>query len=290
MGQWRCDPGARQQRQAVVREARFAQIKKNVDWGNASDQTKQEKNTFTFDITANIPTGEGEATEALTGTYNYYVGDSDTAAGQVTFTNGKAQRTLPGGTTVRIDGLPAGTTFTVTEQGVGQDGWTVTDATSQEGVENTNTADGIVAANHPAGSQASLTFSNTYHANEVGLSTNTTLKVRKNLEGRDWRDTDEFTFEIDGLGNTAGTDVITPEPADTTITVNSQTPDHTASFGDITFTMRASTATASLRTTTPIPLRASTIGRFLPRGCYGDGQRYGQPGGFQRCHRTAHQR
>lgn len=214
------------------------EIKKDVDWGNASDQTKQDKNTFTFDITnAAVPTGEGEATEALTGTYNYYVGDSDTAAGQVTFTNGKAQLTVTGGTTVRIDGLPAGTTFTVTEQGVGQNGWTVTDATSQEGVENTNTADGIVTGTIPAGSQASLTFSNVYHANEVGLNTNTTLKVQKNLEGRDWRDTDEFTFEIDGLGNTAGTDVTTPEPADTTITVNSQTPDHTASIGDITFTM-----------------------------------------------------
>lgn len=213
------------------------EIKKNVDWGNASDQTKQEKNTFTFDITANVPTGEGEATEALTGTYNYYVGDSDAAAGQVTFNNGSATLTVTGGTTVRIDGLPAGTTFTVTEQGVGQNGWTVTDATSQEGVENTDTADGIVTGTIPAGSQASLTFSNAYHADEVGLNTNTTLKVQKNLEGRDWRDTDEFTFEIDGLGNTAGTGVTTPEPADTTITVNSQTADHTASFGDITFTM-----------------------------------------------------
>lgn len=213
------------------------EIKKNVDWGNASDQTKQEKNTFTFDITANVPTGEGEATEALTGTYNYCVGDSDAAAGQVTFNNGSATLAVTGGTTVRIDGLPAGTTFTVTEQGVGQNGWTVTDATSQEGVENTDTADGIVTGTIPAGSQASLTFSNTYHADKVGLNTNTTLKVQKNLEGRDWRDTDEFTFEIDGLGNTAGTDVTTPEPADTTITVNSQTPDHTASFGDITFTM-----------------------------------------------------
>lgn len=213
------------------------EIKKNVDWGNASDQTKQDKNTFKFDITANVPTGEGEATEPLSGAYNYYVGASETAAGQVTFTNGSATLDVTGGTTVRIDGLPAGTTFTVTEQGVGQNGWTVTDATSQEGVENTNTADGIVTGTIPAGSQASLTFSNTYHANEVGLNTNTTLKVQKNLEGRDWRDTDEFTFEIDGLGNTAGTDVTTPEPADTTITVNSQTPDHTASIGDITFTM-----------------------------------------------------
>ena len=213
------------------------EIKKNVDWGNASDQTKQGKNTFTFDITANVPTGEGEATEALTGTYNYYAGDSDAAAGKVTFNNGSATLTVTGGTTIRIDGLPAGTTFTVTEQGVGQNGWKVTDATSQEGVENTNTADGIVTGTISAGSQASLTFSNTYHANEVNLNTNTTLKVQKNLEGRDWRDTDEFTFEIDGLGNTAGTSVTTPEPADTTITVSSQTPDHTASFGDITFTM-----------------------------------------------------
>lgn len=213
------------------------EIKKNVDWGNASDQTKQDKNTFTFDITANVPTGEGEATESLTGTYNYYVGDSEIAAGQVTFNNGSTTLTVTGGTTVRIDGLPAGTTFTVTEQGVGQNGWTVTDATSQEDVENTNTTDGIVTGTIPAGSQASLTFSNTYHANEVNLNTNTTLKVQKNLEGRDWRDTDEFTFEIDGLGNTAGTGVTTPEPADTTITVNSQTADHTASFGDITFTM-----------------------------------------------------
>lgn len=143
------------------------EIKKNVDWGNASDQAKQDKNTFKFDITANVPTGEGEATEPLSGTYNYYVGASETAAGQVTFTNGKAQLDVTGGTTVRIDGLPAGTTFTVTEQGVGQNGWTVTDATSQEGVENTNTADGIATGTIPAGSQASLTFSNTYHANEL---------------------------------------------------------------------------------------------------------------------------
>lgn len=210
------------------------EIKKDVDWGNASDQTKQDKNTFTFDITANVPTGEGEATEALTGTYNYYVGDSDTAAGQVTFTDGSAALDVTGGTTVRIDGLPAGTTFTVTEQGVGQNGWTVTDATSQEGVENTNTADGIVTGTIPAGSQASLTFSNTYHANEVGLNTNTTLKVQKNLEGRDWRDTDSFDFTITGFRAPSGVDPV-PVPEDTVVTVDASTDAYTASFGDITF-------------------------------------------------------
>ena len=58
-------------------------IKKNVDWGNASDQTKQDKNEFKFDIEATVPTGESEATEPLTGNYHYYVGNSDTAAGHV---------------------------------------------------------------------------------------------------------------------------------------------------------------------------------------------------------------
>ena len=210
------------------------EIKKNVDWGNASDQTKQEKNTFTFDITANVPTGEGEATEALTGTYNYYVGDSDAAAGQVTFTDGSATLTVTGGTTVRIDGLPAGTTFTVTEQGVGQNGWTVTDATSQEDVENTNTTDGMVTGTIPAGSRASLTFSNTYHADEVGLNTDTTLKVQKNLEGRDWRDTDFFDFVIAGFRAPSGVDPV-PVPEDTVVTVDASMDAYTASFGDITF-------------------------------------------------------
>lgn len=210
------------------------EIKKDVDWGNASDQTKQDKNTFTFNITANVPTGEGEATEPLSGTYNYYVGASETAAGQVTFTDGKAQLDVTGGTTVRIDGLPAGTTFTVTEQGVGQNGWTVTDATSQDDVQNTDTADGIVTGSIPAGSQASLTFSNTYHADEVGLNTNTTLKVQKDLEGRDWRDTDSFDFTIAGFRAPSGVDPV-PVPEDTVVTVDASTDAYTASFGDITF-------------------------------------------------------
>lgn len=210
------------------------EIKKDVDWGNASDQTKQDKNTFTFNITANVPTGEGEATEPLTGRYNYYVGDSETASGQVTFNSGSATLTVNGDTTVRVDGLPAGTTFTVTEQGVGQNGWTVTDATSQEGVENSDTADGVVTGTIPAGSQTSLTFSNTYHANEVGLNTNTTLKVQKNLEGRDWRDTDSFDFTIAGFRAPSGVNPV-PVPEDTVVTVNANTDAYTASFGDITF-------------------------------------------------------
>lgn len=212
------------------------EIKKTVDWGNASNETKQnaEKNTFTFEITASVPSDEEGKTEPLSGTYNYYVGDK--ADGNVTFNEGKATLKVQGGTTVRIDSLPVGTAFTVTEKGVGENGWTVKDTTAQEDVDNSNTTDGIVTGTIESATQVSLTFDNVYRAADVNLSTNTTLSVEKVLKGRDWRDTDEFTFEIDGLGNTAGNGIATPEPADTTITVNSQTEDYKASFGDIAFT------------------------------------------------------
>lgn len=203
------------------------EIKKMVDWGNASDQTKQDKNEFTFDITANVPTGEDGKTEPLSGTYNYYVGD--TANGTVKFTNGAATLKVTGDTTVRIEGLPAGATFTVTEQNVGQNGWTVTDSTAQVGVDNTDTADGIVTGTIESASQVSLTFGNAYEATDVKLSdANVTLKVNKDFTGRDWRDGDTFTFNISAAAGT-------PLPDQTAITVDNKTPDHTASFGDITF-------------------------------------------------------
>ena len=217
------------------------EIKKTIDWGNASDDTKQSKNKFTFDITANVPSDEESKTDPLEGTYNYYVGDAEQASGQVKFAGGKGQIVISdvaeGGTTVRIDGIPAGTAFEVREQGVGENGWTVTDATAQTGVSNDYATDGIVTGTIESGSQVSLTFDNVYKAADVNLSTtNTMLSVKKVLKGRDWRDSDEFAFVIDGLGNTAGGSIATPEPKVTTVKVDDQTKDHTASFGDITFT------------------------------------------------------
>lgn len=202
------------------------EIKKTVDWGNASDQTKQDKNSFTFTVDLT-----GEDGTALTGEYPYYLNGSDEQAGTVT-NNGTI--TINGGQSVKIEGLPAGAQFTVEEQGANANGFTTADDSTAEG--NTDTSDGTVAGEIVGGGNVSTTFTNTYKAADVNLSTNTTLKVKKDLQDRDWRATDEFTFEIDGLGNTAGSGITTPEPADTTITVNSQTADYTASFGDITFT------------------------------------------------------
>ncbi len=212
------------------------EIKKTVDWGNASDDTIQNenKNTFTFEIEANVPSDEEGKIEPLSGTYNYYVGDK--AAGEVTFNKGKATLKVQGGTTVRIEDLPAGTTFTVTEQGVGENGWTVTDNTAQEGVDNSDTTDGVVTGTIESATQVSLTFDNVYHAAEVNLSTNTTLSVEKVLNGRDWRDSDSFDFTINCFSAPNGVDP-KPVPEQTTLTISDATDQHAASFGDIVFSV-----------------------------------------------------
>lgn len=206
------------------------EIKKQVNWGNASDETKESKNSFTFAV--QLEDAEGTA---LTGTYPYYVDGSGAAIGNLELTNGEGKITINGGQSVYIDGLPAGTAFTVTEEAKNSNGFTTIDSTTQQGAQNIEN-DGVVSGTIAAGAQISTTFTNTYHASDVDLSTDTTLKVKKNLTGRDWRDSDTFTFEIDGLGNTAGSGITTPEPDETTVTVTEETENKTVSFGDITFT------------------------------------------------------
>ena len=212
------------------------EIKKTVDWGNASDDTKTNHNSFSFDITATTPTGEDGADENLNGTYNYFVNGAQDPSGTVKFKDGKGTVTMNGGDTLVIEGLPAGASFTVDEQNANSNGFSTTDATSQADVDNTDPKDGSITGTIIAGSQVSLTFTNTYHATDVNLNANTTLKVQKKLEGRDWRDGDSFDFTIDGFY--APTSVSeAPEPENTTITVDASDKDanYTASFGDITF-------------------------------------------------------
>lgn len=203
------------------------EIKKEVDWGNASDATKTSKNTFTFQVSLNDSTGA-----ALTGTYNYavYGAGADPVRTGTISNNGTVSITPD--EHVLITGLPAGVTYTVTEQGANSNGFTTTDSSTGE---NANTTDGKVEGAIVGGGQQSVAFKNTYHAAPVNLNTKATLQVQKNLTGRDWRTTDEFTFEIDGLAN-ASTGETAPEPAQTTVTVTDETPDYTAAFGDITFT------------------------------------------------------
>lgn len=203
------------------------EIKKEVDWGNASDSTKTSKNTFTFQVAL-----ANEDGTALSGTYNYAVyGAGADPIRTGTISNNDTVSITPD-EHVLITGLPADAAYTVTEQGANSNGFTTTDNSTGDGA---NTIDGKVEGDIVAGGQQSVSFKNTYYAAPVDLSTKATLQVQKNLTGRDWRATDEFTFEIDGLANVA-TGETAPEPAQTTVTVTDETSNYTAAFGDITFT------------------------------------------------------
>lgn len=200
------------------------EIKKSVDWGNASDDTKQSQNSFEFTINFN-------GDETLEGNFSYDVYESgedpvrsDTVADGGTIT-------LTAGQHAVIKGLPAGTTFTVTETEANQNGFTTTDTVTAD--PNNDTTDGIANGTIAGGSQRSVSFQNNYKADEpVKLSTKTDLKVKKNLTGRDWRASDEFSFQITQIDNGAPT-VQMEDP--TKVEITQQTDQQTASFGDITF-------------------------------------------------------
>ena len=200
------------------------EIKKGVDWGNASDETKQSQNNFEFTVNFN-----GDQT--LSGEFSYDVygsGEEPVRSGKVT---DGGTVTLEDGQRAVIKGLPADTTFTVTEAEANQNGFTTTDIVTAD--SSNDTTDGIANGAIKGGSQQSVSFQNNYKADEpVKLSTKTDLKVKKNLTGRDWRETDEFSFQITQINNGAPT-VQMDDP--TKVKISQQTDQQTANFGDITF-------------------------------------------------------
>ena len=203
------------------------EIKKTVNWGNASQDTKDTKNSFTF--TVHLYTeGEGGNQINLTGSYPYVIYETgeDLVEGGTGNISDEGTITLAGGQRVVISDLPNGAKYTVTEESANQGGFTTTDSSAGEGA---NTTDGTVEGTIVGGGQQSVSFTNTYHADEVKLSTEATLKVQKNLTGREWQDTDEFIFTMKPEGNA-------PVPESTAdVVVNDETADYTADLSDITF-------------------------------------------------------
>ena len=200
------------------------EIKKSVDWGNASDETKQNQNSFEFTVNFN-------GDETLEGNFSYDVYESGEDPVRSDKVADGGTITLEAGQRAVIKGLPADTTFTVTENEANKNGFTTTDTVTAD--PNNDTTDGIASGTIVGGSQQSVSFQNNYMADEpVKLSTETGLKVQKNLTGRDWRANDEFSFQITQIDN--GTPTV--QMADPTkVTVTQQTDQKTASFGDITF-------------------------------------------------------
>lgn len=187
------------------------QITKTVDWGNASDETKANKNSFTFHV--NLTDASGAA---LKGTYAYTVTGTGAAEGQGgTVLNG-GEIALADGQTATVTGLPNGAKFKVVEDLIS--GFTTTDDT---GETTDRTVEGTIAS----GKTASATFTNRYHADAVDLGdAGVTLSAHKELKGRGWREDDEFRFLLSG--NKLTTRIVD---------ITDETSDHTAAFRDVTF-------------------------------------------------------
>lgn len=197
------------------------EIKKNVDWGNASEETKQNQNSFSFTVDFN-----GDETLGGEFLYDVYGAGADPVR-TGTVTDG-GTITLEANQRVVIKALPNGTTFTLTETEANKGGFTTTDANPSD--PQNNTTDGVVSGTIVGGGQRSASFQNSYMADEpVNLNAKTPLKVQKKLEGRDWRASDSFFFKITAIDQGP----VMSEP--TTVQITEQTDQQTATFGDITF-------------------------------------------------------
>ena len=167
---------------------------------------------FTFEVTFEN-TGETE--------FTYSIQDTKTAG---TITSG-GTLTLKAGQTAVIEGLPAGTKYTVTETAPGN-GFT------QVSPANGASATGTIVS----GETAEASFTNQYKAEAVVLegddAESGALWVEKKLTGITWDALGEdvaFSFTLTGSGDA-------PMPSgSSTITIGAETEGSKAAFGDITF-------------------------------------------------------
>ena len=203
-------------------------IDKNVDWGNASDDTQTSKNSFKFTVHLYTVAEDGTQTN-LTNQYGYAVyGTGGTPVSEDTISD-NGEITLSAGQYVVISDLPNGAQYKVTEKAANQNGFTTTDNSTGE---NAKTDDGIVEGTIVGGSQQIASFTNTYHATEVTLEgANQLVKVQKNLTGREWQDTDEFRFTMLPEGGAPA-----PESTDAVVVDDEDAAaDYTVNMSNITF-------------------------------------------------------
>ena len=135
--------------------------------------------------------------------------------------NGNAIVHLKHGQTLIIPSIKAGTHYTVTE-------------TSKPDYQSTPVNnEGTI---NP-GRTSAVVFTNTYDVDPVTLIGQNNLQVSKSIDGRDWLDNDSFTFNLtpDTDTQAAITAGKIEMPENTTVTINANTANYKASFGDITF-------------------------------------------------------
>ena len=136
------------------------------------------------------------------------------------FTAENAEKTNP--YTWTITGVPIGTAIQFTEEGMQVYGYTLTvndtPVTAEKASVSVTAADGTTAV---------AAFNNVYQEKTYQPAAGT-IKVKKELTGRDWKEGDVFQFTLQGKDNA-------PEPSEKTVTVSNSDNEKTKSFGSITF-------------------------------------------------------
>lgn len=195
-------------------------VTKNITADAGLDTSQFNKTDFTFDIEVKDASGT-----AVNGTFPAEVKNAEDKVVSdsnfmLKFENGKAQHSIKPNETLCIYGLTAGWTYTVTEvQGKMPAGFT------QTSPEGNGSVTGRIAVN----AVATAVFTNNYSVTSLDYDTSDDFQVQKVLDGRDWRDSDSFTFKL-----TPANDAPAANPSEAKVTKGSV--DHKASFGKITFT------------------------------------------------------
>ena len=122
--------------------------------------------------------------------YNYTVTNADSTQASTGTIQNNDTFTLKDGQTAEIVGLPVGSTYTITEESL-PTGYTQTSITGD--------GTGTVTAK-----ASTVTVTNTYAPEEITVDpnnddTNYPFRAEKILQGRDWRDSDTFTFQLQAV-------------------------------------------------------------------------------------------
>ena len=122
--------------------------------------------------------------------YNYTVTNADSTQASTGTIQNNDTFTLKDGQTAEIVGLPVGSTYTITEQDLPA-GYTQTSITGD--------GTGTVTAK-----ASTVTVTNTYAPKEITVDpnnddTNYPFRAEKILQGRNWRDSDTFTFQLQAV-------------------------------------------------------------------------------------------
>lgn len=167
-------------------------LSKSVSGGDATK-------AFTFNATLT-----DAKDNALNGTYSYTtVGDDVTitsgeaagSEGTINIVNGSATITLKDSQSITITGLPEGTKYTITETAVS--GFTA--EVSVNGAEAAAEAEGGTTGTISEKSEVTVAYTNTYGTIGDDPYVSTEGLFTKKIDGRDWTDSDAFTFTLTGV-------------------------------------------------------------------------------------------